>query len=471
MDDEELKREIDAFVDRNRDAILTDLDSLIRVPSVKGDAAPGAPFGSAVRRALDTALGIAGRMGFDTADGEGYMGWADLPGESEAILGLAAHLDVVPAGGEWLSDPFTLTRKDGFLIGRGVADDKGPAVLMLYTALFLKELCERTSMRLPYRLRVLFGCNEETGMKCVQYYTKHYEMPAFCFTPDATFPVNYGEKGGMRATLVSRKIENGTIRELAGGEATNAVAGSARALLRGKLCDCPARENITVREEGDCVRITATGKPGHAAEPEKGVNAIALLVNYMLDYRLCTEEENVFLRMQRKLLEATDGSNLGIAAADTYFTPLTCIGGKADLAEGHIRQSVDVRFPTTQTAEKIEGVLRGMVESAGGTYEKGYVRKPFLIDPESDLVQVCVGAYEEITGRKDKLLTTSGGTYAHNFSSAICFGMEDPQKNYPEWVGDMHCANEGTPEAWLFQSLKVYILATLRLMRLQLSAR
>ena len=52
----------------------------------------------------------------------------------------------------------------------------------------------------PYTVRFLFGANEESGMADVAYYHKHYDDPAFLFTPDAEFPVCYGEKGGYDAS-------------------------------------------------------------------------------------------------------------------------------------------------------------------------------------------------------------------------------------------------------------------------------
>ena len=63
----------------------------------------------------------------------------------------------------------------------------------------------------------------ETNMHDVDYYAEHYPMPAFCFTPDAEFPVCNGEKGGFNGEIVSPRFENGIITAFEGGVAHNAV--------------------------------------------------------------------------------------------------------------------------------------------------------------------------------------------------------------------------------------------------------
>ena len=92
------------------------------------------------------------------------MGYADVEGQSERQLATIAHLDVVPAGNGWNSDPFGMIEREGWVIGRGVIDDKGPAILTLYLAKFFREYCQATGETLPYTLRILLGCSEETGM-------------------------------------------------------------------------------------------------------------------------------------------------------------------------------------------------------------------------------------------------------------------------------------------------------------------
>lgn len=61
--------------------------------------------------------------------------WARF-GDSGPLVCLAGHVDVVPPGpvGEWTSDPFTPTERDGELYGRGAADMKGSVAAMVTAA-------------------------------------------------------------------------------------------------------------------------------------------------------------------------------------------------------------------------------------------------------------------------------------------------------------------------------------------------
>ncbi|MDR1334183.1 MAG: succinyl-diaminopimelate desuccinylase [Holosporaceae bacterium] len=51
--------------------------------------------------------------------------WAKFGNSNKKVLGFIGHSDVVPAGENWEVDPFAAVQKDGFLMGRGVADMKG----------------------------------------------------------------------------------------------------------------------------------------------------------------------------------------------------------------------------------------------------------------------------------------------------------------------------------------------------------
>ena len=83
INEQELMQSIDNFLSENKEAMLADLKTLIGQPSVRGEAAPGAPYGTDVNAALEKALAIARRMGLETENCAGNIGWADLPGKSK----------------------------------------------------------------------------------------------------------------------------------------------------------------------------------------------------------------------------------------------------------------------------------------------------------------------------------------------------------------------------------------------------
>lgn len=459
----ELRAAVDAFVAANEENIVRDIKRLVDINSVEGTPEPGKPFGAGPAAALEEALTMAAEMGLSTNNCEGYMGWAELKGETDKQIATITHLDVVPQGNGWTADPFDMQVKDGWMIGRGVADDKGPSALCLYALKFLKD----HNIPLKYNVRALFGANEETGMQDVDYYLEHYPAPDFCFSPDAEFPLCNGEKGGFNGYLVSNKLENGNILEFTGGVAHNVVPDRASCLVKADISKLSECEGITLEEEHGAVRIRGWGKGGHAAMPQNTVNSIGLIVNYLLDNNLCTEQENEFLRYLRKLHSNTDGSGVGIAATDHAFDPLTIIGGMIELKDGRLWQDVDSRFPTSITGETIKERL----EAAGNgcvTVEQASWRTPFYISADAAPIQALLQTYNEVTGEDAKPFTMGGGTYARHFPRAVSFGPERMDTVLPPFGGPMHGANEAANIALMMQALKIYILSLVKLQEVEL---
>ena len=335
--DQALNQKIDAFIAANKEQWLKDIEALVSINSVESTPAEGAPFGQGARAALDKTLELAAGMGFATRNCENYIGYAELPGaDAEKYLATICHVDVVPEGNGWTGDPFQMEVRDGWLIGRGVADDKGPMITILYALKFLKE----QGYSLKYPIRALVGDNEETSMADVKYYLKHYPAPVFCFTPDAEFPVCNGEKGHFGAELVS-PVCNGEIKDFVGGVANNAVPDRASALVETDITKLKNAPNITLEPEGNGVRIRGWGKSGHAATPQGTVNAIGLVVNYLLDNGLCNEAERAYLEALKKLHSSTAGEGIGVACADGPFGPLTVIGGRIFMRDGRFVQTLE----------------------------------------------------------------------------------------------------------------------------------
>ena len=449
---------IDAFAEENRDNILRDITRLVAVPSVEGEAAAGAPFGPGPKAALAKALEIAEELGLSTYNADSYIGWADTGtiADGQKFLATITHTDVVPEGNGWDADPYTVRVRDGWLLGRGVADDKGPSILCLYALKYLKD----SGVQLKYPVRALLGANEETNMHDVDYYAEHYPMPAFCFTPDAEFPVCNGE-------IVSPKLD-GIITAFEGGVAHNAVPDRASCTVQVAAGALVQTEGVTFEAgEGGSTIIRGWGKSGHAAMPEGTVNAISLIVDCLLKSGVCTPQEDAYLQVLHTLHASTDGSTLGIAADDGLFDPLTIIGGTIEMKDGVIRQSFDCRYPTNTDPEKMTAIMT-QVRGDAAHLEDLSSRVPFYIAADSPAIQTLITTYNDVTGEGKTPFTMGGGTYARHFPYAVSFGPEHTDLPLPEFAGPMHGANEGANFDKLIEALKIYILALLRLQEIEL---
>ena len=494
---------LDAYLAEHGEEMLADIATLVAIPSTEDldDAAPGAPWGPEPARALEAALGIAARLGFEPCNMDGYVGYADAPagrsaredvpagreasetapGAALRTLGIIGHVDVVPQCPGWATDPFTMVRRDGYVFGRGVLDDKGPLLMAMHALRCVRRWGDAHPQdALPFDTRVIIGCNEETGMGDVAYYRAHEADPDFLFTPDAEFPIGYGEKGIYQATLVSAPVaaDAAGIMEFAGGSATNAVPGEARAVVRG------------------FGEVSAVGKTAHAAMPETGESAILRLIAGLLENPIAaalTEPERDFLSMIARVTCVFDGRGADLACADEDFGALTLVGGVIALergedgedgedgsgsgdGDGHangksgtqrITQTIDIRYPTCITADEIAARLLAAATEVGATLRPGKVEEPFLTSADSPEVQALFAAYRDVTGdTQHGPFTMGGGTYARKFTRGVSFGMERPWVGEPDFVGGMHGPNEAVSEAALFQAFKVYATALRNLAKL-----
>ena len=474
--DKQLEAQVDSYIDEVWDSVLGDIAELVSHPSVADYSAaePGAPFGPDARAALDCALGIAARLGYETSCDEGYIGIADIPGERPGQVATIAHCDVVPAGPGWNTDPFRMERREGWLLGRGVIDDKGPAVLSLYAGAYLL----RQGITPRYTFRALLGSDEEVGMTDVHHYLETHEDPLFLFTPDADFPVCNAEKGFYGGVVKSAPIHDGRIISWSGAEASNAIPGQSVLELAIDASELPApranADRIVIEPAGEGrSRIMATGIGGHASLPEGTINAIGLVTDYLLELLdvvpgALSEDEAAFIGLMDLITEDTTGEALGIASSSEMFGPLTINAGVIRLCDGCFEQSIDVRYPESISASEVTSALSGAAARFGATFEVEMDKPPFYISAESAEVQTLIGTYNEVTGRHAEPFSMGGGTYARNFKRAVSFGPEELDLELPEWGGMMHGPNECANEAQLRQALKIYILAILRLMELEL---
>jgi acetylornithine deacetylase/succinyl-diaminopimelate desuccinylase-like protein len=101
-----------------------------------------------------------------------YGEWLGAPGKPTVFL--YAHHDVQPVNfaGDWQSDPWTLTERDGRLYGRGAADDKGAIAAQLGAI----SAHLKTNGTLPVNVKMLVEGEEEVGSKNLDaFFREHKE--------------------------------------------------------------------------------------------------------------------------------------------------------------------------------------------------------------------------------------------------------------------------------------------------------
>lgn len=240
-----------AEVEKRRDALLNDLFSLLEINSERDDtkADKEHPFGPGPVKALEKFLELAARDGYPTKNVDNYAGHFEY-GEGKEVLGIFAHMDVVPAGSGWDTDPYTPTIKDGKLFARGASDDKGPTMACYYGLKIIKELGLPTSKK----VRFVVGTDEESGWADMDYYFKHVGLPEpdFGFSPDAEFPIINGEKGNITEYLHFAGENGGAARlhSFTGGLRENMVPESATAVVSGNVPNLEDKLDEFAKEHG-----------------------------------------------------------------------------------------------------------------------------------------------------------------------------------------------------------------------------
>ena len=190
-----MEEKILSKIEEIKEDMLDAIIQMVKIDSVETPAEPGAPYGKGVKKALLKALEISEKLGFRTVNLDNQIGYAEFgpvgEGESENYVCAIGHVDVVPTGDGWKQPPFSGYTENGVIYSRGVLDNKGPIMACLFGIYALKELgyC-------PVRpIRIIFGCDEESGFEDLTYYLSKEPAPAYGFTPDCKYPVVYAERG------------------------------------------------------------------------------------------------------------------------------------------------------------------------------------------------------------------------------------------------------------------------------------
>lgn len=419
---------IHKWVDDHSQEMVETLQSILRIPTVESDPEPGAPFGKGNREALDFTLDLGESWGFSARNLEGYAGHAEF-GEGDEMVMALGHLDVVPVGDGWKHAPFAAEIDGGYIYARGANDDKGPTYASFFAARALKEL----GVSLKRRVRVVFGCNEESGFGCVRHYFEHEPAPAYGFAPDAGFPVIYAEKGIANLTLEAAIQQTGDLRLVSvhGGQRPNMVPDMATAVLEGDTHALNAAvtvlnefwdRNINFRRSQDHVTVHAIGKAFHGSEPWGGDNAVTRVLRVLGEMPLDNNEWIKFL------IRAADpgGGYLGYSGHDEVAGSLTNNLGVLEFENGTVRAIFNIRYPVTWDGETLPKMADKALTTAGFTVASFTNSKPLYVPLDKEPVKTLVEVYREETGDMKEPGTMGGGTYARAVPNTVAVGAGFP---------------------------------------------
>lgn len=428
----------------NYDEMVKTLQELVRINSERTTPENDKPFGKGVHDAFLYMLKKGENDGFIASNVDNYGGHIDMlceDSKNRETMGILAHLDVVPAGDGWDYDPYGAEIIDGKMYGRGTGDDKGPTIAAYFAMRAIKD----AGIALNKNVRLILGLDEETGWDGMHYYLSKIPKPAdFGFTPDGDFPAVHGEMGILNFDI-AKKFTKGVgggieLRSFKGGHAHNMVPDYARVVLRSDnhlIYESLKEKASNLRNEGIKVKargvgksfeIIAEGKSAHGSTPEKGINAISILMDFIKDIEFNNESINEFIEFyNNKIGFQLDGENLGICLEDEVSGKTVLNVGVIELDTKSAKLAINVRYPVTFSENDIYDNLGEVLNK----YNIGIVKKmsqdPIYMEKDNPLITTMMDVYKRVTGDVDaEAQIMGGGTYARALENFVAFGALFP---------------------------------------------
>ncbi len=348
-------------VEELRDEAISFLQGLIRIPTVNppGNAYPECAryIGERLRK-LGYAVEYVELTPEEVAElapyGQG-MPRANvvgrLPGvQPSPVLHFNGHMDVVPVGPGWSTDPFGGEVRDERIFGRGASDMKGGIAAQIYAV----EAIRRAGLRLQ-------GSIEQSG-------------------------VVDEESTGNRNAGMGLLVERGYI---AAGRTDYVV-----------ITEPLNVDNVCLGHRGAIWgEITTFGRPSHGSTPERGVNAVEHMAGF-IDEAARTLKPLLQQRLNTQPVVPSSAS-----AASLSFN--TVDGGtNINSVPDRCTVAFDRRLVTHETLDEARrelwDILQRRVATVPGfdyTYTERYATVPTWVSEETELVRAFDAAIQQVLGR------------------------------------------------------------------------
>ncbi|MBW3583371.1 MAG: Sapep family Mn(2+)-dependent dipeptidase [Euryarchaeota archaeon] len=484
---------IDPTVEKMQDVYVSFLAGLLRFRTVSGSQVKERDelFLEERKRAWRFLRIEAERLGLDFRlhdEEAAVIEWTGRDPDADT-LGIATHLDVVPATGDWTRPPFAGAVVDGEIWGRGAQDDKGPIAM----ALAAIDTLQRLDIPPRGTVRIFIGSREETtDWPDIDLLLEREEEPHRVLVPDGAFPIGIGEKGiatlewSTRWDRSSEERGGDLLRfvDLVGGDRANVVPGDAHIRFAAppervedarehletacvELSGLSAEAETEIQpvgsstdEDEEQMVVTFHGRSAHAAIPHHGHNAVLDALTYLTLIPELDPEVVTFARFLHRHTRAIDGSGIEIDRTHPRFGDTTLNLGRARFDAHGATATLNIRFPLGTTTDDVVDACQSAAEDAAcniTTERIGRLQEPFLCDPEEHPVffDAMRTAYQTVTGSEPKTLTIAGTTYAKLFENAVGFGPVDLSRDEPVLV---HQTDERVSVERYLENIRIYAL-------------
>ncbi|MCD8827903.1 dipeptidase PepV [Staphylococcus gallinarum] len=447
--------------------IIEDLKGLLAIESVRDDskASTENPVGPGPRQALDYMYKIAERDGFGTHDVDHIAGRIEV-GSGEDVFGILCHVDVVPAGEGWDTNPFDPVVTEDKVIARGTLDDKGPTIAAYYAVKILNDM----KVNWKKRIHIIIGTDEESDWKCTDRYFKTEEMPALGFAPDAEFPAIYGEKGISTFDVIQNEQAEEQdepeyeLRSFTSGQRYNMVPDEAEAHINVKENMTDVIQNfeqflVDNQLEGESsvdsgvLVLNVQGKAVHGMDPSIGINAGLYLLNFLSQLDLDKSAANFVDFSEKYLFNSHFGEKMGMKYHTEIMGDVTTNIGVIEYnnTKGG-KFGINLRYPEGFEFDEAMSRFTKEIAELGFSIELGKNQTPHYVEKDDPFVQTLVQAYRNQTGDASEPYTIGGGTYARNLDKGVAFGaMFDDSEDL------MHQKNEYITKKQLFNATSIYL--------------